>query len=55
MADQVHVTLIANAGLLLQYGGVTLMLDGIYGRKGHPFSNLKPEIWGPDAAGRAAF
>ena len=45
MADQVHVTLIANAGLLLQYGGVTLMLDGIYGRKGHPFSNLKPEIW----------
>lgn len=45
MADQVHVTLIANAGLLLQYGGVTLMLDGIYGRRGHPFSNLKPEIW----------
>ena len=21
------------------------MVDGIYGREGHPFSNLSPEVW----------
>lgn len=45
MEEKLHVTLIANAGLLLEYQGTVLMLDGIYGREGHPFSNLRPEVW----------
>jgi len=40
-----RVTLVANAGVLLEYGGVTLLLDGIYGPHGHPFSNLTDEVW----------
>lgn len=38
MEEALHVTLVANAGLLLEYGGTTLLLDGIFGREGHPFS-----------------
>ena len=45
MGEKLRVTLIANAGLLLEYQGITLMMDGIYGKEGHPFSNLKPEVW----------
>ncbi len=50
-----RVTLIANAGVLLTYDGVTLMLDGIYGHEGHPFSNLKPEVWDAMLCGRHPF
>jgi len=55
MEDTVHITLIANAGLLLHCRGVTLMLDGIYGREGHPFSNLRPEVWQEMLAGEPPF
>ncbi|MBE6908818.1 MAG: MBL fold metallo-hydrolase [Ruminococcaceae bacterium] len=40
-----RVTLVANAGVLLEYDGTTLLVDGIYGREGHPFSNLSDETW----------
>lgn len=45
MNSTLRITLIANAGLLVTYEGTTLMIDGIYGRDGHPFSNLSPEVW----------
>ena len=45
MDSALRITLIANAGLLVTYRGTTLMIDGIYGREGHPFSNLTPEVW----------
>ena len=45
MEEKLRVTLVANAGVLLQYGTVTLLLDGIYGREGHPFSNLDGDTW----------
>ena len=45
MDSALRITLIANAGLLMTYRGTTLMVDGIYGREGHPFSNLSPEVW----------
>lgn len=45
MNDTPRITLIANAGLLVTYQGVSFMIDGIYGREGHPFSNLTPEVW----------
>lgn len=45
METILRVTLVSNAGLLVEYGGTTLLLDGIYGKEGHPFSNLPPETW----------
>ncbi len=45
MEQALRVTLVANAGLLLEYDGTTLLLDGIYGREGHPFSNLSDDVW----------
>ncbi len=45
MEQALRVTLVANAGLLLEYDGTTLLLDAIYGREGHPFSNLTDAVW----------
>lgn len=55
MEDTLQVTLVANAGLLLEYRGTTLMLDGIYGPENHPFSNLKPEVWQEMKRGEGLF
>ena len=34
MDKTLRVTLVANAGLLLEYNGTTLLVDGIYGKEG---------------------
>ena len=36
----IRVTLLANAGVLIRYRGVSLLLDGIFGQKDNPFSPL---------------
>lgn len=41
----IRVTLLANAGVLLQYRGTFLLLDGIFGRKDNPFSLLPGGCW----------
>ncbi len=45
MEQALYVTLVANAGLLLEYGGAVLFLDGIYGPEGHPFSTPSAAVW----------
>lgn len=45
MEEKLWVTLIANAGLLLEYAGTKLLLDGIYEPEGHFFSPIAPELW----------
>lgn len=45
MGDPLRATLSSNAGIILEYRGMKLLLDGIYGEEGHPFSNLGPERW----------
>lgn len=45
MNNTPHITLISNAGLLVTYQGISFMIDGIYGREDHPFSNLTSETW----------
>ena len=50
-----HVMLVANAGLLLEYEGTTLLLDGIYGSEEHAFSNFSPETWQKMLAGAPPF
>ncbi len=55
MDHEIRVTLVANAGLLIQYHGISLLLDGIFGPEGHPFSNLKPEVWHKMLKGESPF
>lgn len=55
MDKALRVTLLANAGLLLRYDGVTLLLDGIYGGEGHPFSTPSPELLERLSAGQPPF
>lgn len=55
MEEALRVTLVANAGVLLEYDGTTLLLDGIYGPEGHPFSNLAPRVWQAMLAGEPPF
>jgi L-ascorbate metabolism protein UlaG (beta-lactamase superfamily) len=55
MNDTLRTTLVANAGVLLAYNGVTLLLDGIFGKEGHPFSHLSEETWEDMLSGRAPF
>lgn len=55
MEDTLRVTLVANAGVLLEYRGTTLLLDGIYGAEGHPFSNLSSDIWEKLLEGKTPF
>lgn len=45
MVNALRITLVANAGLLLEYNGTTLLLDGIFHKKGHPFSAPPPSVW----------
>lgn len=55
MDEKLRVTLVCNAGLLLEYKGTTLLLDGIYGREGHPFSNLTAVTWQQMLRGEGRF
>lgn len=41
----IRVTLLANAGVLLQYRGISLLLDGIFGKRDNPFSELPEGCW----------
>lgn len=50
-----RVKLIANAGLFLEYGDTTMLLDGIFGREEHVFSNYSPEVWQDMLDGRPPF
>lgn len=55
MDQALRVTLVANAGLLLEYGGVTLLLDGIFDGSGHSFSAPAPDVWQGMLTGAAPF
>ncbi len=55
MDNLLQVTLSSNAGLILEYQGTKLLLDGIYGAKGHPFSNLGQNRWEKLLSGTAPY
>jgi len=40
MSDCVKITLVANAGVLVEHNGVGLLIDGIHHETGHPFSKV---------------
>ena len=55
MSSTLRATLVANAGLLLEYAGTTLLLDGIYENELHGFSNLAPDVWQKMLSGAQPF
>lgn len=54
-SEKIRVTLISNAGLLLEYRGVKLILDGIYSGDGHPFDAIPQDIWDRELSGQPPF
>ena len=52
--NMVRATLISNAGLLLEYRGVKLLVDAIY-HTTDPFSNPPPAVWSEMLAGEPPF
>lgn len=55
MDEKLRVTLVCNAGLLLEYRGTTILMDSIYGTEGHPFSNLTDVTWQQMLQGKGLF
>lgn len=53
--EKVKITLLANAGVLLEFRKTRLLVDGIYDGKGHCFSNLSGEQWEGLKAGTGDF
>lgn len=39
MGNEIKLTLIANAGVILEYGGTSILVDGIFGGEGHCFDS----------------
>ena len=54
MENMVRATLISNAGLLLEYRGVKLLVDAIY-HTTDPFSTSPPAVWSAMLAGEPPF
>lgn len=50
-----RVTLVANAGLLIEYAGTTLLVDGIFENEVHGFSGLTPDVWQQMLSGAQPF
>jgi L-ascorbate metabolism protein UlaG (beta-lactamase superfamily) len=44
--ERVTATLVANAGVLVEYNGVRLLVDGLHHEEGHPFSKVPEETLG---------
>lgn len=55
MGKKVAVTLLANAGLLIQYDGYTILLDALQKSENVPFSPLPPPLWQEILCGKGQF
>lgn len=51
----ISVTLLANAGVYISYRGTAILLDGIFGREGNPFSTLPAGCWQKMCRGEPPF
>lgn len=52
---KIKVTFLVNAAVLLEFRGTKLLLDGIYGKRGHCFSNLTEGQWDAMRKGEGIF
>ena len=55
MQEQVKATFLVNAAVLLEFRGTKLLIDGIYVKNGHCFSNLSERQWEKLKAGEGEF
>lgn len=44
-AESVDITFLANAGVLMEYRGTTILLDGVFSKRDNPFSPLPAGCW----------
>ena len=51
----ISITLVANAGVCIHYRGMTLLLDGVFGQEGNPFSPLPTGCWDKMCRGEPPF
>lgn len=51
----ISITLLANAGVRIGYRGMTLLLDGVFGREGNPFSTMPAGCWQKMCRGEPPF
>lgn len=51
----ITITLLANAGLLVEYRGARILIDGLFARQGHPFSTLPPAVYDELMRGEGPF
>lgn len=42
--QKIRISLLGNAGLLIEYRGAKLLLDAVYGTEPQPFSNIPPDV-----------
>lgn len=46
MSNCIRITLVANAGVLVEHNGLGILVDGIHHENGHPFSRVSErDIW----------
>ena len=45
MENNITITFLANTAILIQFGEVKFLIDGIYDKNGHIFSNLTTNQW----------
>lgn len=55
MGSAPQIILVANAGLLLRFQGVTLLLDSVFDGTGHPFNSPTTETWSKMLCGEQPF
>lgn len=55
MDREVHITLLTNAGLLLEYEGSSFLVDGLFNSGNLPFQNLPESVWSDLLAGKHPF
>lgn len=55
MGNEIKVTFLVNAAVLLEFGGTKLLIDGIYDEEGHCFSNLSETQWEGLKRGKGEF
>ena len=54
-ANEMRVTLLATAGVVVESEGTRVMVDGLFKKDGHPFSVVPDELRGDLMAGRTPF
>ena len=53
--NAITITLLANAGLIVEHAGTRILIDGLFARQGHPFSTLPTDMYDEMMRGEGLF